>query len=439
MSESEASGLVVTTTETGPIERSLAVEVDAKRVRKAFDRAYRDLAKSVKVRGFRPGKVPRPVLEKLYGASMGEEIERLLVSETLAEAVAQSGVEPVAEPAIEAEVPQPGEPFSYTATLEVKPAIALPELTGLPGTKPPVLVEDSDVEGELQGMRESRAPLEDEPEDAVASAGSVLTLDYEGRVDGELFEGGQAEGATVELGTGRFIPGFEEQLEGVRAGEERELRVTFPEDYPAEDVAGKEAVFLARVHSMRRKQVPELCDAFAAELGIEGVETLEALRERLHKDLVERREKAADDELRKSVMDSLIEQTEFQVPPGLVDGRLSQRLEMAHQQLGSLLPEEELHARLREWQQEWRPDAERDVRETLLLEAVATKQAVEATDEEVEERLERMARDQGIALERLRQNAQERGALESLRARIREEKALEFLLAEARVEATTGT
>jgi trigger factor len=267
----------------------------------------------------------------------------------------------------------------------------------------------------------------------------VLTLDYAGRIDGELFEGGSAEGALVEIGAGRLVPGFEDGLRGATQGEERDVTVTFPDDYGAEELRGKTAVFHVKVHALQRKQMPALDDAFAQALGEEGIDTLEALRARLREALTERRERAAEEALRRSLVDALIERTSFEVPPGLVEHRLSQRLSNAHEQLGSLMPHEELHARLSEWRVSWRPEAEREVREALLLEAVAAQQGFEAAEEEVAERLERMAREQGIAPARLAKLYEERGLTPALRVRIREEKALEFLSSRAKVAETSGT
>ena len=439
MPEPAVPSFSVSATERSPVLRTLAVEVEEREVRDAFERAYRNLARSVRVRGFRPGKAPRAVLERLYGASVKEEVERLLVSQTFPAAVGRSGIVPVLEPDIEAEPPQPDRAFRYTAQVEVKPKVELPELVGLPATRPLVQVRDDEVESELEALRQRRAPLEDEPEEARAGKGSVLTLDYRGSIDGQAFEGGSAEGAQVELGSGRLVPGFEEGLEGARRGESRELRVSFPEDYGAADLRGKQALFAVDVRALQRRRVPALDDAFATGLGEEGVGSLEQLRARLREMLEERRERAAEEALQRSLIDALIERAPFEVPPGLIERRLSQRLANAHQQLESVMEHEELHARMNEWRVAWRPEAEREVRETLLLEAVAERQGFEAGNSEVAERIERMARDQGMAPDRLRKLYEERDLLGGLRARLREEKALEFLTSQAKVEATSGT
>ncbi len=437
MAATEDSSLRVSTTETSSVIRTLEVEVDPKRVRKAFDRAYRDLGRSVRVRGFRPGKAPRSVLEKLYGAALAEELKQTLVSETLPEAVDQSGVAPVSEPAIDAEALAADAPFRYRASVEIKPEISLPDIKGLPARRPVVEVGVEDVEGELQGLRERRAPLLDEPEGTAAAMGHTLVIDYVGTIDGEPFDGGSAEGAVVELGTERFIPGFEEQLEGAAAGEDREIRVSFPEDYGAAPLAGKEALFATHVARVQRRDLPELDDAFAKELG--EFETMEDLRKRIRSDLLEMREREAKAELRRTLMDSLIERTAFEIPPGMLERRLEQRLAIARQQLGSAFPEDELNQRMIEWRERWRPAAERDVREMLLLESVAREAGCEVEESEVEERIEQMAREQGIDPARMRQAYGERGMLDALRAQLLEDKALEFLVSEAKVEEMTGT
>ncbi len=421
----------VITAEVSPVVRALHVEVDAGTVRQAFDRAYRDLGRSVSVKGFRPGKAPRKVLESLYGASLREEIERTLVSDSFPEAVQRAGLAPVTEPQVESEPPAADRAFKYVATIEVLPKIALPEWRGLPGTKPAVAVKDEEVEQELEALRARRAPLVDAGEPA--AKGHTCTIDYQGTIDGKPFEGGSAEGALVELGSDGYIPGFEDQLEGVRPGDARELRVTFPADYAAEELRGKQAAFAVTVKAVQKREAPALSDEFAKSLGDEGVTTVDALRARVRGELAARRERAAREELRRTVMEALIARATFDVPPGLVSRRLSQRLEVAHQQLGRLMPHEELHQRMDQWREEWRPDAEREVRESLLLEAIADEEKIEVTDAQVDERIAQMARDQGLAADRLRKQYEERGMLESLRGRMRVDAALDRVLALAKV------
>lgn len=439
MSETRTPSFSVSADERSPVLRALSVEVEESEVRAAFERVYRDLARTARIKGFRPGKAPRAVLERLYGASVAEEVERFLVNLTFGPAVERSGVVPVVEPNIAAEPPQPGQVFRYTAEVEVKPAFELPALEGLPAEKPLVQVRDDEVESELEALRGRRAPLEDEAEGARAGDGTILTIDYVGRIDGEPFEGGSAEGATVEIGSGRLVPGFEDGLRGIVRGEERDVSVTFPEDYGAEELRGKSAVFHVAAHALQRRKLPALDDAFAKSLGDAGVETLDALRERLRELIRTRRERAAQEALRRSLLDALIARTAFEVPPGLVDVQLSRRLSTAHEQLHEVMGHDELHARMDEWRVSWRPEAEREVRESLLLEAVAKSHGLEVEEAELRERIETIAREQGMAPQRLQKSYEERDLLPALRLRIREEKALELLISRAKVAETSGT
>lgn len=432
------SPISVETTETSSIQRTLRVEVDAKRVRKAFDRAYKDLGRQVRVRGFRPGKAPRSVLEKIYGGSIGEELEQQLVRETLPDALEQAGVEPVSEPQVDSSQPTRGEGFAYTAVVEVKPTIELPDLAGLPGSKPSVDVGDEDVEQELARLRERRAFFEDAEAGAPAEQGSHVTIDYLGKFDGEPFEGGTAEGATVEIGAGRMIPGFEEGIEGMSVGETKSITVTFPEQYQSEELAGREATFEIEVRQVKRRVLPELDDAFAKEFD-DALEGLDALRERVRGDLVEGKERSAKEALHRSLIDALIERTEFDVPPGMIERRLDQQIQRAHEQLVKAMPHDELHQRLGEWSESWRPEAEREVREHLLLDAVAEQQSFEVSDEELQTKLEEMAREQGMDPDRLRKIYDEQGMEETLRSQLSSDKALEFLIRGAKVEEIAGS
>ena len=425
--------LEVRVTETSPVVRTLEIEVSAKRVTRAFDRAYRELGRQARVRGFRPGKVPRAVLERLYGASILEDLERGLVAETLGEAVAQAGIEPVAEPAIEAQPPGDGSPFRYSARIEVKPALALPAVRGLPAVRPPTEVRVEEVEEHLESLRQRHAPLVEEPEGTAAARGNVLAIDYVGRLDGQAFEGGTGQDVELELGTGRFIPGFEEQLEGARAGDDREVRVRFPEGYGNAELAGKEVVFQVHVAAVKRRALPELDDEFAKDVG--DFSTLADLRARIRSDLEAARQREADAAVRRSVLDALIARAPFDVPPGMVDRRLQRRLSAAHRQLEKSVPHDELHQQLDRWAVEWRPLAEREVREALLLEAVAAQEGLTADDGELDARLEAMAAEQGVEVATLRKAYQEADLLQALRVQILDEKALALLVGEARIEA----
>src|SRR5690606_19668334 len=206
------------------------------------------------------------VLRRLYGPAVAEDVERELVSSTLGPALERAALEPVSEPSVDASPPAEEGSFTYRARVEVKPAIEVGEVKGLPARRPSAEVRDEDVEAELEALRQRHATLVEEPEDTPAATGHHVSVDYTGRIDGEPFEGGSARDAVFELGAGHAVPGFEEQLIGARAGEERTVRIRFPDDYAHAQLAGKEAVFDVRIVSVRRREVPALDDEFAKDL-----------------------------------------------------------------------------------------------------------------------------------------------------------------------------
>ncbi|RIL02805.1 MAG: trigger factor [Proteobacteria bacterium] len=433
-----AEDLRVESREEGPVTRWIEVEVPAARVDVAFARAYRALGRSARVRGFRPGKAPVSVLRKLYGGAVAEDVERELVGDTLGAALERSSVEPVSQPHVESDAPAEGAAFRYRARIEVKPALALCELSGLPAERPSAAVSDDDVEKELESVRQRHAHFVEEAEGAAAANGHLATMDFEGRIDGVAFDGGTGKDVTVELGAGQLIPGFDEQLVGARAGEERSVRVRFPDDYGNAELAGKDAEFSVRVTSLRRREVPALDDEFARDLG--EFETLDEVRAKIRESLVVARERAAKAAVRRSLLDALIERVPFDVPPGLVEDRLRRRLHSAahdleHRGVARAIAERQV-AR---WEQEWRPLVEREIREEWILEEIAKAQSITADDAEVDAHFEQMAQEQGTDVAKLKKTYRDAGVLEAIRSQVVEEKAVEFLLRGANVSEIAGS
>lgn len=432
-SNASPDDLRVEAREDGPVARWLEVEVPAHRVDAAFARAYRALGRNARVRGFRPGKAPLGVLRKMYGPAVAEDVERELVGDTIATALERSSLEPVTQPQVESGVPVEGSGFQYRARVEVKPVIALCELRGLPAQRPSTAVDDDEVARELEKLRERHAQLVEEPEGVAAVDGHHLSMDFEGRIDAVPFEGGTAKDVTVEIGGGQLIPGFDEQLLGATVGEERSVRVRFPDDYGQPDLAGKDAEFAVRVTLLRRREVPALDDEFARDLG--DFENLEQVRARMRESIEAARDRNAKATLRRTVLDALVERVPFEVPPGLIEERLRRRLHSAshdleHRGVGRTA----IDRQMSHFEQEWRPLVEREIREEWLLEAVASTESILADDAEVEARFERIAQEQGGDAAKLRKAYREAGLVDAIRAQVVEDKAVEFLLREAKVE-----
>lgn len=424
--ETGRDDIQIETEEISAVVREIAIEVADKRVDAAFGRVVNELRKTARVKGFRPGKVPANVIKQMYGEGLAEEIERQLVRETLADAVELAGVEPVVEPQIEAEVPSEGKAFRYKARIEIKPSIELPDLSALSGERPRVEVGDDELLTELESLRERSVAWVEEEEEVLAENGHQVTIDFVGSIDGVEFEGGSAEGVDLELGSGRMIPGFEDELIGAKSGEERDLNVTFPEDYGNEELSGKAAVFKATVTAIKRKELPELDDDFAKDLG-EDFESLDDVREKIREGLTSQRQHASDHALHKSLLDDLVTRTSFEVPPGMVERQLESQLQQFEQQMQGRVPEPDLRARLAQMREEGWDDAKRRVQEGLLLEAVAKRAELEATEEEIDARLDEMAVGQGVDAKLMHDMANAQGWRPAVAAEVVDRKALDHL------------
>ena len=431
--EETSQEIQVECSETSAVLRSIEVEVDAGRVKRAFDQAYEGLRKGARIKGFRPGKVPRSVLERMYGASLPDEVERTLVSETLAAAIEQAAVTPISEPDIEAESPKPDASFRYTARVEVKPDITLPEdLSSVQGQRPRVEVSEATIDAELKRIQEQHAQNVEEPEGTEAVADHVLTLDFEGRIDGELFEGGTAKGVELTLGTGTMVPGFEDQLMGAHAGDSPEVTVTFPDDYGPEEISGREAVFDCRVLAISRRVLPELDDELAKDAG--DFDSLEALRAKIAEDHRSQQEKASERSLHESLVESLIGLTEFEVPPGVVERQLQGQMRQLHQQFQGRVPDEVIHQQMQRMREDGRPVAERRVREAFLIEKIVQDQGFSASEADVEGRLAEMAEAQGMEVNMLRSMAEQQGWLPAIEQELLEQSAYAWLADQATIE-----
>jgi trigger factor len=429
--EIDESALQVDQNEISSVVRELSVEVAVARVDAAYAEVIKQLRKTAQVKGFRPGKVPLNVVKQMYAGSLGEEIERSLVQSTLAKAVESADLQPVVEPQIEAEPPVEGKPFRYKARIEVKPEIELPELSALSGSRPSIEVGDDAILTELESLRERQIQWVEESEDVVATDGHQVTIDFVGTLDGVEFEGGSAEGVDLELGSGRMIPGFEEQLAGAVSGEGRDLDVSFPEDYGNAELAGKSAVFAAKVTAIKRKELPELDDDFAKDIG--EFETLEDVRDKIRENLQAQLQQSSDTALHRSLLDDLITRTSFEVPPTMVERQLESQVQQFEQQLQGRMPESDIRARVSQMREEGWDDAGRRVREALLLETVAKQAEFEASQEEIDARLNEMAADQGVEAKMIHDMAEAQGWRHAIGAEVVDRKALAHLVEAAEI------
>ncbi|MED4890340.1 MULTISPECIES: trigger factor [Heyndrickxia] len=407
----------------------LTVEVDAETVDKSLDKAFKKVVKQINVPGFRKGKIPRPLFEKRFGVeSLYQDALDMIVPGEYEKAIEETGIEPVDTPNIDVEQMEKGKPLIFKATVTVKPEVKLGEYKGLEVEKPDTDVTDEDVEKELKKLQERLAELVIK-EDGEAEMGDTVVIDFEGFVDGEAFEGGSAENYSLELGSGNFIPGFEEQLAGVKTGDEKEIEVTFPEEYHASELAGKKATFKVKVHEIKAKHLPELDDEFAQDADDE-VETLDALKEKIQKDLKESKEHAAKHAVEDAVVEKAAENAEMDIPEAMINTELNRMLQEFEQNLSAQGLNLELYYQFSGQNEEalrnqMKEDAEKRVRFNLTLEAIANAENLEVSDEEVDEELKRMSEMYGMSVDDIRRVL---GSTDGIKADLKARKAIDFLV-----------
>ncbi|WAA11606.1 trigger factor [Fervidibacillus halotolerans] len=407
----------------------LTVEVDAETFNKALDQAFKKVVKKVSVPGFRKGRVPRPIFEQRFGVeSLYQDALDIILPDAYEKAVEETKIEPVSQPEVDIDQIEKGKDLIFTAVVTVKPEVKLGEYKGIEVEKFDTEVTDEEVEEEIRSLQKKHAELVVK-EDEAAENGDTVVIDFEGFVDGEPFEGGKAENHSLELGSGSFIPGFEEQLVGVKAGDEKDVKVTFPEEYHAEELAGKDALFKVKVHEVKTMQLPELDDDFAVDVDDE-VETLDALKEKIKKRLIDQKEHDAKHKRENAVLEKASENAEIDIPEVMIDNEVDRMVREYEQQLQQQGLNLELYTQLTgqsvdDLKENMRKDAEKRVRVTLTLEAIVKAENIEVTDEEVEEELQKMSEMYKLPVDQLKQIL---GSLDQLKDEIKMNKAVQLLV-----------
>ncbi|WP_130860099.1 trigger factor [Gracilibacillus phocaeensis] len=388
-------------------EGILTIEVDADKFDKALDQAFKKVVKQVQVPGFRKGKMPRGMFEKRFGVeSLYQDAVDFILPGEYSAAIDETGIEPIDQPEVDIEQIEKGKNLIFTAKVSVKPEVTLGEYKGLEVEEESTEVTDEDVDAEIQQQQEQQAELVVK-EEGVIEDGDTAVIDFEGFVDGEAFEGGQAENHSLEIGSNSFIPGFEEQLIGKQTGEETEVEVTFPEEYHAENLAGKNATFKVKIHEIKAKELPELDDEFAKDVD-EEVETLEELKEKTKKRLQEQKENQAETNKRESLVQQASDNAEVDVPDVMVQSELDRMLQEFEQRLQMQGMTLEMYTQFSgqdedALKEQMKEDAAKRVKTNLTLEAIAEAEDVEVTDEDVEKELESMASMYNMEIDQIKQ------------------------------------
>lgn len=384
----------------------LTIEVPAEDFDKAIQEAYQKQKKSFAIPGFRKGKVPKQMIEKMYGPEVFyEEAANIVLMNNYPKAAEESELRILSRPEIDVTQIKKGEPFIFTATVAVYPEFTLENYKGIEVPIQNTEVTEADLDTELKRELEKNSrtvTVEDRP----AQMGDVVNIDYAGTVDGVAFEGGSAEGYDLELGSNSFIPGFEDQLVGVSTGEEKDVVVTFPEEYHAEDLKGKEAVFHCKVNRISTKEIPELDDEFAQD--VSEFDTLEEYKEDIKKQVAERKKAMADSAKINAAIDYLVKNTEIELSDLCINEQVDNLYNnyannfaqqgMSMDQYLQIMGQTEAQAK-----EMMKPQAEQQLRGQFILEKVAELEKLEATDEQVDEKLAEMAKSYGMELEKLKE------------------------------------
>ncbi|WP_203333149.1 trigger factor [Planococcus beigongshangi] len=413
---------------------TLTVEVPAEEVNAGLDKAFKKVVKEINVPGFRKGKMPRQMFEKRFGVeSLYQDAIDFILPDAYANAVEEAGINPVDRPEIDIETIEKGQPLVFTAKVTVKPEVQLGEYKGLEVTKPATEVTDEEIEGKLKENQERFAELAVKEDEAIVE-GDTAVIDFEGFVDGEAFEGGAGTDYSLEIGSNSFIPGFEEQLVGVKAGEEKDVEVTFPEEYHAAELAGKAATFKVKVNEVKAKELPELNDDFAKEIDAE-VSGLDELRTKMKEAAAADKAANADAVLRDELVQKAAENATIDIPQAMIDSEMDRMMQDFEQRLTQQGMNLELYfqfsgqdeAALRE---QMKGDAETRVRVSLTLEAIAAAENMEVTSEDIDKELEKMAGQFNMDIEQIKAAL---GGTEMLENDIRMQNTVEFLVENANI------
>ncbi|MFJ7727136.1 trigger factor [Neobacillus sp. NPDC097160] len=407
----------------------LTVEVSAEQVSKGLDEAFQKVVKQVNVPGFRKGKMPRGMFEKRFGVeSLYQDALDILLPEAYGNAIDETGIEPIDRPDIDIEQMEKGKDLIFKATVQVKPEVKLGEYKGLEVEALDATVTEEDVANELKTLQERQAELVVK-EEGTAVNGDTVVLDFEGFVDGEAFEGGKAENHSLELGSGSFIPGFEEQLVGLAAGESKDVEVTFPEEYHAAELAGKPATFKVTIHEIKGKELPALDDEFAKDVDDE-VETLDALKEKIKTRLEDSKKHEAEHHLRDTVVEKAAENAEVEIPEVMVTNEVNRLLQEFEQRLQMQGMNLELYFQFsgqdeKALREQMKEEAQNRVKINLTLEAIAKAENLEVTDEDVNAELEKMAGMYNMPVDSIKQAL---GGLDGIKSDLKLQKAVNFLV-----------
>ena len=413
-------------------EVKLEITIEAEKFDNAMKKVYFQNAKYFNIPGFRKGKAPMNIVEKYYGAQIFyEDAFNEVATEAYDEALEANKIDAVSRPVVDIKQMEKGKDVIFTAVVQTKPEVELGKYKGIEIPKVEYKVEEKDIEHELGHMQEHNSRLIT-VDDRALENGDIATIDFEGFVDGVAFDGGKAEGHELEIGSGSFIPGFEDQLVGMKIDEEREIKVTFPKEYFSKDLAGKEAMFKVKLHEIKRKELPELDDEFAKD--VSEFDTLAELKASIKEKIEKNNEQRQKYETEDLAIKAVCEDVKVDIPSGMVEFEVENMMKDFEQRLSYQGLNLDQYLKMigkteEEMKKEYEPQAIEAIKSRLVLEAIIKAEKIEASEEEIKSKMEEMAKNYGKKVDELSKNENLKNYLEE---GIKSEKALEFIVKNAK-------
>jgi len=424
--------------DVSPVEKKLFFEIPREVVSQEIESTYRALNRNAKLKGFRPGKVPRPILERYYKTQVSEEVQSKLISDSYVKAVDDRKLFPVSEPAVLERQFEEGKDFKYSVSIEVKPEVGVEGYKGLETEKEKVQVTDADVDARLRELQEHHAQLKPVEIKRPVQEKDFVVFDFEGTLDGKPLEGWKANDHLTEVGRKLLIADLDSHLVGLMPNQEKDIVLTLPEAYGRKELAGKQIQVHVKVKEIKEKILPALDDDFAKDVGDDA--TLADLKGRLRQTLEEQREAQANQAAKDKLLGRLIEKTSFPVPKSMMDRQVRTIMSRAEVRLASqgvrINPQDPDRQKIRE---SLLPTAEKEIRGMLILEKIGELEKISISEDELGKRLERIAQELNQRPEALRSFYQREDRLDDLRAQMCEEKTLEFLLSQAKITEKTSS
>jgi trigger factor len=420
--------------EISPVKRRITVEIEAEKVGLTYDRALHELSKKAKIKGFRPGKTPRKIIEQYYGTQIISEVKNDLIRESFTEAIEKTGLIPLIGPSIEDGTLLQGEPFIYTIELEVRPEFELKDYMGISVEKEITDISEDMVEKRLEELREVHAQLVSVDEGRGVQEGDYAVIDYTGLWNGRPLKDIRGNDFTVHVGSERFYPDVETGIVGLKREEEREIRVDFNANFPDKRVAGRNVVFHVRIKDIKKKDLPELSDEFARTLGDE-FPSLKILRDRVREDLVLQEEKRVERALQSRLLKKIADTVDFELPQSLVEKEIDHSLASIEQSIrysGSQI--ESAGMPMEKMRDELRPVAERKVKEDFVLGKIADMENITIEENDTRDGFQRLAAQTGKDPAMLERFYERNNLMDPFRDQILKEKTLNHLLQGAKIK-----